>query len=243
MFEKHWGAEEWFLLISFLCIVGASVFFLTHPATQRSVAEWSEAWQDAAIRYGYLGTFIVSIIGNITVFSPLPYAAVVFFLAAFGLHPLWLGILTGLGATLGELVSYGVGWSGSSLFKRKRPASYQAIRAFVHRRPVVTQVLIVAFASLPLPDDMLTLPLGMIRYPLWHLIPAMLFGKILAGLGIAILGLFAHDVVFSTEISLGSVIMNAFLFLLFVFLIYALVKLPWAKILQKIEKNELPEDK
>jgi len=63
--------------------------------------------------YGYVGAFLVCILGNISIFIHIPFALIVY---AFGsmLNPLLLGLVSGLGSTIGEMVSYHIGWGGSA---------------------------------------------------------------------------------------------------------------------------------
>ena len=60
--------------------------------------------------YGYLGAFIISIFGNFTILLPVPYTLTIY---AFGatLNPLLLGLVCGLGATIGEFSAYILGLS------------------------------------------------------------------------------------------------------------------------------------
>ena len=68
-------------------------------------------------KYGYFGAFIGSILGNITIALPTPYA---FLITALGsnLNPFILGVVSGFGATLGELASY---WMGLASRKALNP--------------------------------------------------------------------------------------------------------------------------
>jgi len=62
----------------------------------------------------YLGVFVISLLGNATVFFPVPYLILIFSLAvevpAFSIIP--LTVLGGLGATAGKFVSYIIGYGG-----------------------------------------------------------------------------------------------------------------------------------
>jgi uncharacterized membrane protein YdjX (TVP38/TMEM64 family) len=58
--------------------------------------------------YGYAGAFAVCLVGNVSIVLPVPFALVVY---AFGsvLDPLVLGVVAGVGSTIGEMSSYCLG--------------------------------------------------------------------------------------------------------------------------------------
>ncbi len=57
--------------------------------------------------YGYLGVFIISVLGNATLIFPAPSFTVVAFGAV--LNPYFVGILAGCGAAVGEMTGYTLG--------------------------------------------------------------------------------------------------------------------------------------
>ncbi len=128
---------------------------------------------DLVAQYGYAGAFIVSVLGNLTVLIPVPSALVVY---AFGsvLDPLILGIVSGIGSTVGEFSAYLVGRGGRMALKGKQIERLESVRKLVARYGVVTVFL---FALLPLPDDLLLVPLGVMGYDWRRILVSMLVGK------------------------------------------------------------------
>ena len=59
--------------------------------------------------FGYLGVFLASLIGSATIILPVPSFALVI-AAGSQLDPLWVGIISGAGAAIGELTGYGLGY-------------------------------------------------------------------------------------------------------------------------------------
>ena len=86
-------------------------------------SSWSFGDQLVDLRgYGYLGVFLISLLGNATVILPVPSLAVVF--AGGGvLNPLLVGLVAGVGEPLGELTGYLAGYGGSAVIDRLRHAS------------------------------------------------------------------------------------------------------------------------
>lgn len=83
--------------------------------------------------YGYLGAFIISILGGATIIIPVPMLAVVFALGAvmkpsigplFG--PLFVGLAAGFGETLGALTIYMTGYGGGTAFINSNHGRIQA---------------------------------------------------------------------------------------------------------------------
>jgi len=66
--------------------------------------------------YGYLGLFLISILGNATIVLPIP-VVITAFLGGGIFNPLWVGVVVALGATIGELTGYLAGYSGKHLIK------------------------------------------------------------------------------------------------------------------------------
>ena len=134
---------------------------------------------------GYLGLFIVSILGNLIPFVPVPYLAVVFvYSAVLSYNPLLTGIVSGLGGAVGKLVVYWTGRGASKLIVtvvgggerleafKKLLGDYGALAAFL-------------FAATPSPDDIVMLVLGMIRYDPLKFLVATALGKIVISLVVA----------------------------------------------------------
>lgn len=206
-------------------------------ATNPAVAEWNlrfyQAWTAWATHYGYLGAFVTAAVGNLTVVIVFPYTLVTFFLASAGLNPLLLGVLTGVGAEVGELSGYLIGRWSSRAVERHRPSEYAALQRLVEHRPAVIPALLFTFSLLPFPDDVLFIPLGMLRYRFWKLVLPSLAGKIGAGLIIA----------FSAQaiggLSRRGAVSTALLYqfgtlMLLTIVMYAIIKLPWSSMMNRL---------
>ena len=87
----------------------------------------------------------------------------------------------GLGAGIGQMAGYVIGTLGTRWFRRKKPETYDALERILAYRPKMITVLLIIFGTSPLPDDMLLIPLGMLRYPWWKVWLPTTIGKIGAG--------------------------------------------------------------
>ncbi|GEM_PF-413352 len=220
-------------------LVGLTVL-VVGISTIPAIADWynrlNKVWTDWAIAYGYFGGFLAALVGNLTVIIIFPYTIVTFFLATTGgLDPFVLGVLTGVGAFLGELSGYSIGRWGSKKFQQAKPEEYDALERIVNHRPIFVQWLLFLFSLLPLPDDILFIPLGMLRYPLWKLTWPSLLGKIGAGLIITYSGSWLIRFVSTADATSPEAIMSQLggLFTL-TLTMYALFKLDWTKMMHRL---------
>jgi len=67
----------------------------------------------ALAHYGYVGAFMISILGGATIIVPVPRLVVVFALGGV-LTPYWVGVAAGLGETVGALIIYMTGYGGGT---------------------------------------------------------------------------------------------------------------------------------
>ena len=122
--------------------------------------------------YGYLGLFVISIIGNATLIIPAP----VFVLAcAAGVvyGPIGVGVVAGLGAALGELTGYMAGAGGKALIPQGR--RYEQLTRFMQRHGMLTIFLLGAIPNLIF--DVGGLIAGALRMKAWKFILAAWAGK------------------------------------------------------------------
>ena len=66
--------------------------------------------------YGYLGIFLISVLGNATVILPVPVILTAFIGGGI-FNPFIVGIVTAIGAAIGELTGYLVGYGGKVVIK------------------------------------------------------------------------------------------------------------------------------
>ena len=66
--------------------------------------------------YGYLGIFIISVLGNATIVLPVPVILTAFIGGGI-FNPFIVGIVTAVGAAIGELTGYLVGYGGKVVIK------------------------------------------------------------------------------------------------------------------------------
>ena len=117
---------------------------------------------DLVANYGYFGAFVISIFGNFTIFFPVPFTITIYAFVA-SLNPAILGLACGLGSTIGEFSAYLVGLGGRRVIGERYEERLESAKRLLKRYGAA---IIFLFALLPLPDDAILIPLGVLRYDL-----------------------------------------------------------------------------
>jgi membrane protein DedA with SNARE-associated domain len=131
--------------------------------------------------YGYVGLFLINMIGAASILLPSPAAASVFgggaLLEDFLGVPafLWVGVIAGLGESVGEFSGYAAGYGGRIMVEN-RP-EYQRIHRWMDRHGTTTMFLMSTFPN-PL-FDIAGLAAGAVQMPLKNFFFAVLAGKVI----------------------------------------------------------------
>ncbi len=151
--------------------VGRIVAFVSVVALSLAILIWGNQLKYLPV-YGYPAIFLVSLLGNLSVIFPAPSYLVVF-AASSTLDPLAVGVIAGLGATLGELTGYVAGASGKGVIEN-RPI-YQRIRVAIEKWGMGIIFLLGAIPNFFF--DIGGMVAGATRMPLWRFILAAWLGK------------------------------------------------------------------
>lgn len=107
--------------------------------------------------FGYLGIFIVEAIANATLFFPIP-GAIFTMASGLFLNPIMVGIYAGLGAAVGELTGYLIGFGGGVLIEDK--LEFKSMRRVYAKYGLWT---IYIFSAIPFPFDIIGIICGVLR--------------------------------------------------------------------------------
>lgn len=192
-----------------------------------------------AQQYGYFGIFLISLIGALSVFFPIPYTVVIFTLGglkvgeAWVFEPLWIAVAAGTGSAVGELSGYLLGLGGRKVISGKYKRRMELLVKFFNK---FGPVAIFLFALTPLPDDLLFIPLGVMRYSIVKTLVPAFIGKFFMNLIVAYSGRFSIQIlkdIFGVESDwisalVGMVLAIALLIIVFI----VMFKMDWEKVLQ-----------
>ena len=129
---------------------------------------------------GYPGVFFLSFLGSVSMVLPIPGLISACGLSVI-LNPFAIGVLSGVGETLGELSGYAVGYGGGSIVEKRR--LYQRVKTWMERRGVLVLFLV---SAIPNPIfDVVGIAAGAVRFPLQQFLATVLAGKLVKGLLVA----------------------------------------------------------
>ena len=206
----------------------------------QDIAEWMRIF---AVQYGYLGIFLISLLGAMSIFVPIPHTVVIFILGGLQIfEPIWIAVAAGAGAAVGEFSGYLIGAGGRKVISDKYKKRMDFLTKLFKKYGSVT---IFAFALTPLPDDLLWIPLGVMRYSLLRAFVPALLGKFFSSLIIAYSGRLSLDIVkslFGVEgegisLLIGTVIGIVLLVIVFVIMFKVDWEKRFAKYLGETEKD------
>ncbi|MFW9957060.1 MAG: VTT domain-containing protein [Candidatus Odinarchaeota archaeon] len=231
-------------IVSMILVFIYWILLLTNPYSTSLLANFFDWIADVAIVLGYPGTFLASLFGSASVVVEIPFAGVPFVLGGlrdgisgpFIFDPWILGLLSGIGATIGDMTSYALGYAGRRLVDE---ASTSGFSKFVQDYPRATPLVIFVLASTPLPLDPAVVALGVARYTWWKLFIPCLIGEIIFLTAISWSGRLSLDWILGL-LGIGgpvtplSATIEVFGIIILILTVYLAVRLDWATIGKKL---------
>lgn len=133
--------------------------------------------------YGYFGIFLINLIGSATILIPTP-ALVATFVGGSIYNPLLVGILSGIGASIGETTGYLAGYGTSVLIKENK--DYKRVEKWMNINGFMT-IFILACVPNPI-FDLTGVFAGATKYSFKKYFLAVMLGKVIRFIGISYLG-------------------------------------------------------
>jgi len=201
----------------------------------QQLVEWM---QQLAQNYGYFGIFLISLIGALSIFFPLPYTVVIFTLGGL-FDPFLVAIAAGLGSAIGEFSGYLLGFYGRKVIspERRRKMEFM-VKVFDRFGPIT----IFLFALTPLPDDLLFIPLGIMHYSLLRAFIPAIIGKISMNFIVAYSGRYAIQIIrdiFGERSDWIAVLLGGFLGIgLLIIVMVIMFRVDWEKVFMKYIKGK-----
>ncbi|TFG30654.1 hypothetical protein EU527_14265 [Candidatus Thorarchaeota archaeon] len=223
------------------------IVLLFSPAITSPLSHFFEWMTDIAVVLGYPGTFVACLLGSASVIVEVPFAGVPFILGGlrndftgpFLFDPWMIGIISGVGATIGDMTSYALGYAGRKLVDEDNITGFSK---FIQNHPRATPLALFILASTPLPLDPAVVALGIGRYSWWRLFWPCLIGEIIFLTGVAWAGRLSLDWIIGllgvggpvTHLSATIEVLGIVLLILTV---YLTVRLNWTAITKKFKWN------
>ncbi|MFH1364727.1 MAG: VTT domain-containing protein [Candidatus Aenigmatarchaeota archaeon] len=151
------------------------------------------AWAvSLADTWGYLGIFVVSFVGSASIFLPIPAFLVTFTFGAL-FNPWIIGLISGIGSALGELTGYVLGRGGGKALKEKQEKLLKKSHLWTEKHGLFPVILL--FALTPLPDDIIGIIAGAMKYNIKYFLIATFIGKWILYTAIAFAGFYGINTV------------------------------------------------
>jgi len=208
----------------------------------QQLSEWMES---LALQYGYFGIFLISLIGAVSIIFPIPYTVIIFTLGglkvggAWVFEPVWVAIAAGIGSAVGEFSGYLIGFGGRRAISEKYKKKMEFLMKLFDR---FGPVVIFLFALTPLPDDLLFIPLGVIRYSIARAFIPALIGKICMNFIVAYSGRLSIQIIrdiFGVESGWISALIGMVLAIVLLIIVFVIMfKFDWEKLFEKYVAKE-----
>jgi membrane protein YqaA with SNARE-associated domain len=200
------------------------------------LVEFDKWLETVAMQYGYLGIFLISFIGTASIVIPIPYTIIIFSTGSLRiLDPILVAISGAAGSALGEFFGYFLGYYGRAIVSEERQKKMNYILRVFSRYGAVA---IFIFALTPLPDDLLFIPLGIMRYSFLKAFVPCLFGKMLMCFILAYGGHFSIGLIESIFGGGSSIWTTIASTILLTVIIVVMFKVDWEKVFPLEEEEE-----
>ncbi|MDW3644195.1 MAG: VTT domain-containing protein [Nitrososphaeraceae archaeon] len=125
--------------------------------------------------FGYLGILLISFVGSIIVFVPIPYFPVLI-TAAFNdnLNPTLIALSSAIGAIIAKLIIFYASYYGRNMLSSKIKGKMIPLQRLLGRYGGIGAFIA---AVSPIPDDIVYIPLGLAKYSPWKFAIATFLGK------------------------------------------------------------------
>jgi len=183
---------------------------------------------------GYLGILIISFIGSIIVFVPIPYFPILV-TAAFNpkFDPHIIALVSAIGTVAAKTIIFLVSYYGRKILSDNTKKRMLPLQRLVSRYGWPSAF---AAALTPIPDDLVYIPLGLAKYSPWKFAAATFAGKFLMNeaivWGAAFLGRpFVARIIGGSASETTLIIAGIGSVAILVVIIYFSLKIDWSKII------------
>ncbi len=138
-------------------------------------------------QWGYLGIFFAELISYSTVLLPVPGIAIAFLYGSI-LNPVLVGLFGGLGAAIGEMTGYFVGYAGHKMMIRKNMKVAKNVQKLLKTHNPF--FVIIFLGALPFPFDVVGVVCGLSKYDVKKFFIASYIGNTIKLMIVALAGFY-----------------------------------------------------
>lgn len=231
---------EIFTFIMLVAIYSLAIFIEPGTGIYSWIATLSESWRslgDTTANVLWIA-FLITMGGNSTVLIVVPYAVVIADLSINNTS-IWflIALVSGVGAAVGEIVSYYVGrliGSSKKIKESEMGEKFHRMKQQFEKHPRTVPITVFLFALTPLPDDMLLVPLGMMNYDYKKTILPCMIGKTMLTTFICFIGALIGENLGSESVNPSfDLIIFSFVFIF----IYFVARVDMDKIVMRMNRD------
>jgi membrane protein DedA with SNARE-associated domain len=187
---------------------------------------------------GYIGIFIISFLGSILIFIPVPYFPILITSALNKeLDPNIIALSATFGAVLAKSSIFIASYYGRNLLSNKTKSKILPLQNFLAKYGGLAAFIA---ALLPVPDDLVYIPLGIAKYSVRKFVLFTFIGKLLYGLIIVWGAVFLGRPIMEKFLSFSDAnnqfsiaVISALTIGLLILILFFTFKMDWTKIIGK----------
>jgi hypothetical protein len=181
--------QRWLSFAAALVLIVAAATFIYIIGPEELVAT-------IGVENAYLVVFLLAIFGGVSSLTATSFFAAVIAMAAGGLHPLWLGLVSGAGMLIGDLIFFALGAHARTVAGPRLRPRLERLAAWIRRKPdwAVAIVIYLYLAVTPLPGDILLASLALAAYPIKKLLIPVFLGNVTLITWMTTLGSLGYEV-------------------------------------------------
>jgi membrane protein DedA with SNARE-associated domain len=184
--------------------------------------------------FGYLGILLISFVGSVIVFVPIPYFPVLI-TAAFNnnLDPILISLSSAIGSVIAKLIIFYASYYGRNILSSKIKGKMVPLQRLLGRYGAIGAFIA---AATPIPDDIVYIPLGLTKYSPWKFAIATFLGKFVLNLSF-VLGAIYFGKPFVNNLISNSTSVDSLIGITIAsiavlgIIVYFTLKIDWAKII------------
>ncbi len=175
--DRLWSQpERRFQLVALFAALGLVVVVAAFGLSNSGSYD-EEYWRSI----GYPGVLFFSFLGSASVVLPIPGIVAVCGAGGLALNLVAVGLLAGLGETVGEFTGYAIGYGGRGVIEQR--SYYQTVQTWMARRGTLVLFLMAAIPN-PL-FDVVGVAAGATRFSMTRFFVTLIIAKTLKGLAVA----------------------------------------------------------
>lgn len=163
----------------FLQLIFVFLVFIFSLFLSRELAR-SDALLPFIDSYGALAIIVISFISGFNLIIPIPAASLspIFFAAGFTFP--FVVVLMTVGMVLADSVAYFVGRAGRGLLSVSQKRMLESLERWQEKRVWLIPLFVFIYAALvPIPNEVILVPVGLLGYRLRYLLPSLVLGSVI----------------------------------------------------------------